>query len=231
MKSTYEYARDELDRVNSEYSKLKERLSHTEHHGQLSTEQLRMLFKEKEANYEDMIRQLRRQLDEALFLVDKAKKEGEFNVQLVRGEFESQIKLTREQIIKVEGEKELLRTELAKMKDYYESKIREKNALLEKTAQEYAVLCEGKEKTLVSYKANSEREMNELIRKIEGLAELNDRYLRQSTQLSNTERELNELRYLVRRMKGLNEGVDHLWQVKETEYYNVNELMKQLRTY
>ena len=63
MKSTYEYARDELDRVNSEYSKLKERLSHTEHHGQLSTEQLRMSFKEKEANYEDTIRQLRRQLD------------------------------------------------------------------------------------------------------------------------------------------------------------------------
>lgn len=117
------------------------------------------------------------------------------------------------------------------MKEYYESKIREKNALLEKTAQEYTILCEGKEKTLVSYKTNSEREMNELVRKIEGLAELNDRYLRQSTQLSNTERELNELRYVVRRMKGLNEGVDHLWQVKETEYYNVNELMKQLRTY
>lgn len=73
--------------------------------------------------------------------------------------------------------------------------------------------------------------MNELIRKIEGLAELNDRYLRQSNQLSNTERQLNELRYIVRRMKGLNEGVDHLWQVKETEYYNVNELMRQLRTY
>lgn len=50
------------------------------------------------------------------------------------------------------------------------------------------MLCEGKEKTLVSYKTNSEREMNELIRKIEGLAELNDRYLRQSNQLSNTER-------------------------------------------
>lgn len=51
IKSSYEYAKDELDRVNTEYNKLKERLSHTEHHGQLSTEQLRNNFKDKEANY------------------------------------------------------------------------------------------------------------------------------------------------------------------------------------
>lgn len=95
IKSSYEYAKEELDRINTEYNKLKERLSHTEHHGQMSTEQLRISFKDKEANYEDTIRQLRRQLDEALFLVDKAKKEGEFNVQLLRGEFDSSAKLMR----------------------------------------------------------------------------------------------------------------------------------------
>lgn len=41
------------------------------------------------------------------------------------------------------------------MKAFYQSKIQEKNALLEKTAQQFAVQCETKEKTLVSYKANS----------------------------------------------------------------------------
>lgn len=29
-------------------------------------------------------------------------------------------------------------------------------------------------------------------------------------------------------MKSMNEAVDHLWQVKEAEYSNVNELMKEL---
>ena len=71
--------------------------------------------------------------------------------------------------------------------------------------------------------------MNELIRKIEGVAELNDRYLKQSTLLSTYERELSQLRYAVKRMKGMNEGVDHLWQVKETEYYNVNDVLRQLK--
>lgn len=58
--------------------------------------------------------------------------------------------------------------------------------------------------------------MNELIRKIEGMAELNNRYLSQSTYLSNIERELHELRYSTKRMKNINDGVDHLWSVKET---------------
>ena len=43
------------------------------------------------------------------------------------------------------------------MKVFYETKIQQKNALLQKTAQEFALQCETKEKTLVSYKANSER--------------------------------------------------------------------------
>ena len=114
------------------------------------------------------------------------------------------------------------------MKAYYEAKIQEKNALLEKTAQEFAVVCETKEKALAAYKANSEREMNELVLKIEGLAEMNDRYLKQSSKLASTEREVGELRYALKRMKAMNDGLDHLWQVKETEYYNVNDILKQL---
>lgn len=71
--------------------------------------------------------------------------------------------------------------------------------------------------------------MNDMIRKIEGMAELNQRYIMQSAQISSYERELNELRYSLRRMKGMSDNVDHLWQVKEAEYYNVNELLKHLR--
>jgi len=61
------------------------------------------------------------------------------------------------------------------------------------------------------------------------MAELNERYLRQSTLLSNLERENQQLRYSLKRMKSLNDGVDHLWQVKETEYYNLNELVRQIK--
>lgn len=146
--------------------------------------------------------------------MEKAIKEGEFNVELVRTENESNLKIAREEAARVEGEKELLRNELIKMKSYYETKIQEKNSLLEKTAQEYAVSCESKEKAFSLHKANSEREMSELVRKIEGIAELNERYLKQSAQLATNERELSELRYAVKRFKGLNEGIDHLWQVK-----------------
>ena len=86
VKSSYEYAKEELDRVNEECQRLRERLKHTEQHGQISNEQVKSIYREKEAQNEETIRQLRRQLDEALFMVDKAKKEGEFNVGLIRGE-------------------------------------------------------------------------------------------------------------------------------------------------
>jgi hypothetical protein len=43
------------------------------------------------------------------------------------------------------------------MKAYYEGKIQEKNVLIEKTASEFQVLCQTKEQTLVTYKANSDK--------------------------------------------------------------------------
>lgn len=103
---------------------------------------------------------------------------------MLRGENESALKLMNEQIVRVEGEKELLRGELAKMRAYYEAKIQEKNVLLEQTTAEFQALCQTKEQTLITYRTNSEQEMSELVRKIESMAELNERYLRQSTQFS-----------------------------------------------
>jgi hypothetical protein len=88
------------------------------------------------------------------------------------------------------------------------------------------MLCETKERTLVAYKANSEKEMGDLVRKIEAMAELNGRYLTQSTEMSRLERELHEMRYAFKRMKGISDGVDHLWHIKETEYFNINEILK-----
>ena len=135
IKSSYDYAKDELSHLQEDYNKLKERMSHVENNGRLAEEQTRTSFRDKENEYENTIRQLRRQLEEALFMVDKAKKENEFNAGLLRGENDSVVQRLREQLARVESEKEQLRAELAKMKAFYDAKIQEKNQLMEKTAQ------------------------------------------------------------------------------------------------
>ena len=92
-----------------------------------------------------------------MFLVDKTKKEGEFNLNLVRVENESNLKVLREDIRRLEGERNNLRFELDKMKGFYEAKLQEKNALIEKSTFEYTETCEQNEKALIAYKAHSEK--------------------------------------------------------------------------
>ena len=103
--------------------------------------------------------------------------------------------------------------------------------MIEKLTFEYSENCEKSEKALIAYKAHSEQEMAGLLKKIEASAELNERYMSLSTRYSSTERERDELRFAIKKLKGMNDGVDHLWQVKETEYQNLNELMQDLRAH
>jgi hypothetical protein len=53
-------------------------------------------------------------------MVDKTGKEGEFNTELMRREKDSTIRLMREEIGRIEAEKELLKGELNKMRAFYE---------------------------------------------------------------------------------------------------------------
>ena len=62
------------------------------------------------------------------------------------------------------------------------------------------------------------------------MADVNERFLTLSNRYSSAERELHELRFALKKMKALNDGVDHLWMVKETEYENVNELLREMST-
>ena len=82
---------------------MKAQLSNIENNGQMTNEQMRISFREKENEYENNIRQLKRQLEEALFMVDKAKKESEFTTGLLRGENDASLKLLRENLARVEG--------------------------------------------------------------------------------------------------------------------------------
>jgi hypothetical protein len=78
---------------------------------------------QKHEDTEEITRQLRRQLDEAQFMTEKAKKEGEFSIGLARAEGDSAMRLVREEVARAEAERELLKGELGKMKAYYEAKL------------------------------------------------------------------------------------------------------------
>lgn len=54
------------------------------------------------------------------------------------------------------------------------------------------------------------------------LSDANEKFMIQSDKYLELEREVYELRKMLRHSKSLNDGVDHLWQIKETEYNNVN---------
>ena len=63
---------------------------------------------------------------------------------------------------------------------------------------------------------------------MESLTESNEKLAVQNSQLIRSESDLRELKHAYRQLKAMNESVNHLWEVKEQEYANINELMKEL---
>ena len=67
---------------------------------------------------------MRRKNDELLFLVDKTKKEGDFNINLLKNEHLAEVNRARDHHGRLEHEKNILKAEIQKMKAFYEEKIR-----------------------------------------------------------------------------------------------------------
>lgn len=82
-----------------------------------------MKFRETENKYEEENRNLRRKLDETRFLVEKAEKEGNFNINLLKVENESNLKILRDDLMRLEADRNNLRAELQKMRSFYENKL------------------------------------------------------------------------------------------------------------
>ena len=82
-----------------------------------------MKFSETENKYEEENRNLRRKLDETRFLVEKAEKEGNFNINLLKVENESNLKILRDDLMRLEADRNNLRAELQKMRSFYENKL------------------------------------------------------------------------------------------------------------
>lgn len=60
------------------------------------------------------------------------------------------------------------------------------------------------------------------------LSKINEKYLQETNKYLHYENELSCLREIMRRSIHLSEGVDHLWRIKETEYQNVSEVLRQV---
>ena len=65
-------------------------------------------------------------------------------------------------------------------------------------------------------------ELQSMNLKIIELTKTNENFLNQGQYFARIEREVNELRRNTKNQKRTNETVDHLWDIKEAEYGNIN---------
>jgi hypothetical protein len=65
--------------------------------------------------------------------------------------------------------------------------------------------------------------------KIIELTKTNENFATQIQYFMRLEKEATELRRLSRTQKRTNEMIDHLWEIKEAEYGNINEILSNVR--
>lgn len=58
----------------------------------------------------------------------------------------------------------------------------------------------------------------------------NERLLVQISALASKETELIELRRLLKQSTSMTTGISHLWEIKEAEYGNINQVLGALRS-
>ena len=63
-------------------------------------------FRKRQLGFEEQIRNLRKQLDQALFIADREKKDKDHTINLLRTENASAIKLLEDKIAKLEADKQ-----------------------------------------------------------------------------------------------------------------------------
>lgn len=101
--------------------------------------------------------------------------------------------------------------------------------MVEKIISEYSGLLQSNEHALHSFKSSNEKEILELIKKLKDMDYINDQYRKSLNRNAYLQRELADLRNSIPNIRGLNENVEHLWVVKETEYKNLNEILNDVR--
>ena len=60
------------------------------------------------------------------------------------------------------------------------------------------------------------------------VASSNEKLMKQLVSYNGMESEVHELRRALRHSRNINSTVDHLWEVKETEYGNVTDILRDI---
>jgi hypothetical protein len=70
--------------------------------------------------------------------------------------------------------------------------------------------------------------VSQLAEKLEGLVGLNGQNVQLGQRNAWLEQEVAEMRRTLRHNRGINDGIDHLWSVKEAEYANIDSILRAL---
>lgn len=75
LRSSYEQMKEDLETIHKEYLELKSKLAASENSSFFVSENMKTQFRQREMGYEEQIRNLQKQLDEALFTADRERKD------------------------------------------------------------------------------------------------------------------------------------------------------------
>ena len=120
--------------------------------------------------------------------------------------------------------------QLRAMRDGHNAQI---DAMREKHDSFFHSTNEKHEALITAMRNKHDEELKIVLGRLESLTKANEEFMQQSqkenSKIIHMESEIMELRRLVRGVSSLNDGVDHLWKIKETEYGNVNQILRNMR--
>lgn len=74
----------------------------------------------------------------------------------------------------------------------------------------------------------STAKVDSLASKIETLADLSNKHAQLVHRSAMLEQDHIEMKRALRHYRQVNDGIDHLWSIKEAEYSNLNDILKAL---
>ena len=84
------------------------------------------------------------------------------------------------------------------------------------------------EEKIMGIETRYSNEMKQFSEKFLSVSTANEKLILQLSQMGGLESEVFELRRMLRSCRTTSAGVDHLWEVKETEYQNITQVLKSL---
>ena len=123
------------------------------------------------------------------------------------------------------------RNEMENIRRFYEGKIAEKNKIIESKSKtvELIEIKKEYERTFDEARADYERQIKALAERVGSHPSTDVEYDELKKKYTQLELSYYDLMRNSSRSRQLSEGVDHLWTIKETEYSNVNEILRQAR--